>query len=73
MERTAVPTPDDDGLFGPGSVTWRIMARPEIWVGGLRAAYLQALHPRVMRGTWQNTAFADRGGHRRDPVPAGRA
>jgi len=55
-----VRTPDEDGLFGPGSVTWRIMGRPEIWVGGFRAAYLQALHPRVMRGTWQNTAFADR-------------
>ncbi|MCW2905562.1 MAG: hypothetical protein JWL68_351 [Actinomycetia bacterium] len=53
-------TPDEDGLFGPGSVTWRIMARPEIFVGGFRAAYLQALHPRVMRGTWQHTAFADR-------------
>lgn len=53
-------TPGEDGIFGPGSVTWRIMGRPEIWVGGFRAAYLQALHPRVMRGTWQNTAFADR-------------
>jgi uncharacterized protein (DUF2236 family) len=44
-----VRTPDEDGLFGPGSVTWRIMTRPEILVGGFRAAYLQALHPRVMR------------------------
>jgi uncharacterized protein (DUF2236 family) len=51
--------PGSDGLYGPGSVTWRVMGRPEIWVGGFRAAYLQALHPRVMRGTWQNTAFAD--------------
>jgi len=48
-----------DGLYGPGSITWQVMGRPEIWVGGFRAAYLQALHPRVMRGTWQNTAFAD--------------
>jgi uncharacterized protein (DUF2236 family) len=30
-----------------------------MWVAGVRALYLQALHPRVMRGTWQNTAFAD--------------
>ena len=29
-----------------------------MWVGGLRAMYLQALHPRTMRATWQNTAFA---------------
>jgi uncharacterized protein (DUF2236 family) len=59
------PTPaqpcqqSDDGLFGPESVTWRIMAEPVLWVAAFRALYLQALHPRVMRGTWQNTAFAD--------------
>jgi uncharacterized protein (DUF2236 family) len=29
-----------------------------MWVAGLRAMYLQALHPRVMLGTWQNTALA---------------
>jgi uncharacterized protein (DUF2236 family) len=48
----------DRGLFGPGSVTWRIMDEPVIWVAAFRALYLQALHPRVMRGTWQNTSFA---------------
>ncbi len=46
------------GLYGPGSVTWRIMGEPVMWVAGLRAMYLQALHPRAMRATWQNTAFA---------------
>jgi uncharacterized protein (DUF2236 family) len=51
-------TPGDRGLFGPGSVTWRIMGEPIMWVAGFRALYLQALHPRVMRGTWQNTSFA---------------
>jgi uncharacterized protein (DUF2236 family) len=48
----------DDGLFGPGSVTWRLASEPVMWVAGVRAMYLQALHPRVMRGTWQNTALA---------------
>jgi uncharacterized protein (DUF2236 family) len=48
-----------DGLYGPGSVTWRVMARPEVLVGGFRAAYLQSLHPRVMRGTWQHSSFAN--------------
>ena len=48
------------GLFGPGSVTWRIMAEPVIWVAGMRSLYLQALHPRAMRATWQNTGFTDR-------------
>jgi uncharacterized protein (DUF2236 family) len=47
-----------DGLFGPGSVTWRVLSEPVMWVAGLRAMYLQALHPRVMKGTWQNTALA---------------
>lgn len=50
--------PDGDGLFGPQSATWRVMASPVMWVAGFRALYLQALHPDVMRGTWQNTAFA---------------
>jgi uncharacterized protein (DUF2236 family) len=49
----------DYGLFGPDSVTWRIMAEPAMWVAGLRALYLQALHPDTMRGTWQNTSFTD--------------
>jgi uncharacterized protein (DUF2236 family) len=51
-------SPVDHGLFGPGSVTWRISLEPILWVGGLRAMYLQALNPRTMRATWQNTAFA---------------
>jgi uncharacterized protein (DUF2236 family) len=55
-----VTRPDlpDRGLYGPGSVTWRIMGEPVIWVAGFRALYMQALHPKVMRGTWQNTSFA---------------
>jgi uncharacterized protein (DUF2236 family) len=48
----------DHGLFGPSSVTWQIMSEPVMWVAGLRALYLQALHPRVMRGTWQNSSLA---------------
>lgn len=48
----------DSGLFGPGSVTWRLLSEPVMWIAGLRAMYMQALHPRVMKGTWQNTALA---------------
>ena len=50
------PDREDDGLFGPGSVTWRIMSSRIMWVAVLRALYLQALHPRVIRGTLQNAA-----------------
>jgi len=51
----------DYGLFGPASVTWRIMTEPVMWVAGVRSLYLQALHPRVMRGTWQNSSFRQPG------------
>src|SRR3984957_16102081 len=56
----APAVPGDAGLFGPGSVTWRVMGEPVMWIAGLRALYLQALHPDVMQGTWQNTSLADR-------------
>jgi uncharacterized protein (DUF2236 family) len=52
------PHSRDTGLFGPESVTWRLLREPVMWIAGLRAMYMQALHPRVMKGTWQNTAFA---------------
>ena len=48
------PGREDEGLFGPGSVTWRIMSSRIMWVAAMRALYLQALHPRVIRGTLQN-------------------
>jgi uncharacterized protein (DUF2236 family) len=49
----------DHGLFGPDSVTWRVHLEPVLWVGGFRALLLQSLHPRVMRGTYQNSALFD--------------
>ena len=50
---------EDYGLFGPGSVTWRVMAEPVQLVGGLRALVLQALHPPSMWGTAQNSELMD--------------
>lgn len=50
------PAREDDGLFGPESVTWRLMSSRIMWVAVVRALYLQALHPRVIRGTLQNAA-----------------
>ncbi len=38
----------DDGLFGPDSVTWRVMASPSIVVAGHSAAMVQMLLPAVM-------------------------
>ncbi|MDQ0579149.1 oxygenase MpaB family protein [Streptomyces rishiriensis] len=47
----------DPGLFGPTSVTWQLHGDPMMWVAGVRALYLQALHPRAVRGVMQNSDF----------------
>nr|WP_240942210.1 oxygenase MpaB family protein [Planosporangium thailandense] len=49
------------GLFGPDSVTWRVHAESILALGGMRALYLQTLHPRAMAGVAQNS------GYRADP------
>ncbi|MET9253953.1 oxygenase MpaB family protein [Streptomyces sp. NPDC003717] len=55
---TATPTAHPDpGLFGPGSVTWQAHGDPMMWIAGIRALYLQALHPRAVRGVMQNSDF----------------
>ncbi|RUL92576.1 oxygenase MpaB family protein [Verrucosispora sp. FIM060022] len=47
----------DAGLFGPGSVSWKLHAEPILFVAGLRSLYLQALHPRAMAGVAQNSNY----------------
>lgn len=47
----------DPGLFTPESVTWQMHGDPMMWVAGVRALYLQALHPRAVRGVMQNSDF----------------
>lgn len=47
----------DLGLFGPGSVTWRVHEEPILVLGGLRALFLQALHPRAIAGVVQNSGY----------------
>ncbi|WP_091669721.1 oxygenase MpaB family protein [Micromonospora auratinigra] len=48
---------EDLGLFGPGSVTWKVHEEPILIVAGLRSLYLQALHPRAMAGVAQNSDY----------------
>lgn len=55
--RDAAMPDADPGLFGPGSVTWQLHGDPVMWVAGVRALYLQALHPRAVRGVVQNSDF----------------
>ena len=47
----------DAGLFGPDSVTWRVHADPVLWVAGIRALLLQAVHPAAMAGVLQHSDF----------------
>lgn len=54
---TAAMPSDDLGLFGPDSVTWRVHREPILLVAGLRSLYLQALHPRAVAGTAQNSTY----------------
>ncbi|WP_153068630.1 oxygenase MpaB family protein, partial [Streptomyces orinoci] len=51
-----MPRPDP-GLFGPASVTWQLHGDPVMWIAGVRALWLQALHPRTVRGLTQNSTF----------------
>ncbi len=50
---------DDFGLFGPDSVTWRVIGDPAAGVGGIRALFLQALHPRAMAAVHEHSSFPD--------------
>jgi len=52
----------DAGWFGPDSTTWRVHADTSMFVGGIAALMLQALHPRVMAGV------ADHSDFRTDPL-----
>jgi uncharacterized protein (DUF2236 family) len=49
----------DAGIFGPGSVAWRIHADPVMLVGGLRALLVQALEPRAMAAVDQHSKFRE--------------
>lgn len=49
--------PADDGLFGPGSVTWRVASSPSTSLGTSAAVLAQMLHPRVVRLIAQASTF----------------
>jgi len=57
-ELVIVPT-EDTGYFGPESISRRVIGDPAAGVGGIRALFLQALHPRAMAGVAQHSNFAD--------------
>jgi uncharacterized protein (DUF2236 family) len=55
--------PGDPGVFGPGSVTWRVLSNPaSVFIGGVTAVLLELAEPRVRSAVWDHTDF------RGDPV-----
>jgi uncharacterized protein (DUF2236 family) len=53
----SVPVADDPGLFGPGSVTWRVHGDTSMLIGGIRALMLQSLHPLAMLGVAEHSDY----------------
>jgi uncharacterized protein (DUF2236 family) len=47
----------DLGLFGPGSVAWRLHKEPGLLIGGLRALMYQALHPLAIAAVEQHSDY----------------
>jgi uncharacterized protein (DUF2236 family) len=54
--------PEDEGFFGPASVTWRLATDLSAPVAGLRSVLMQALHPLAMAGVDRHSDW------RADPV-----
>lgn len=52
-------TSSDPGLFGPGSVSWRIHGDPAGLPSGVRALLLQALYPEAMAGVAQHSNYRE--------------
>ena len=51
--------PGDPGLFGPDSITWRLVGQPSQTLAGLRAALLQTLSAPIPTATHSTGAFYD--------------
>src|SRR5437763_2391703 len=50
----------DHGLFGPESVTWRVVGHQSSIVGGLRSLIIQSLHPLAMAGVAEFSDYRSR-------------
>ena len=59
MVQQPSPVRDDLGLFGPGSMTWRVHAHPSMLIGGLRSLLVQALNPLTMAGVAQHSNYKE--------------
>jgi uncharacterized protein (DUF2236 family) len=55
----SIEQPQDDGLFGPESVSWRVFAAPASSVGVATAVLMQMLYPKVVRMIDQASSFRE--------------
>lgn len=52
--------PGDPGLFGPGSVPWRVHSDFTcMLIGGIAALLMQTLHPLALAGVWDHSKFRE--------------
>ena len=59
MSRTPLRDPQPDpGLFGPHSVTWRVMREQALMLGAGRALLMQAANPLVAQGAIDHSTYA---------------
>ena len=49
----------DPGLFGPGSVSWAVLADVATFVGGVRGLLIQAAHPEVVAGVGGHSRYKE--------------
>jgi uncharacterized protein (DUF2236 family) len=47
----------DPGLFGPDSVSWRVLREASVMIGGVRALLMHAAHPLVVAGARQTGMY----------------
>lgn len=57
MSTVKRPRPGDPGLFGPGSMAWRIDGEVLVLAGGTCALLMQLAHPAVAAGVDQHSDF----------------
>ena len=50
---------NDQGYFGPGTITWKIHADVMAVIGGVRALFLQALEPKAFGGVQAHSRYRE--------------
>src|SRR5260221_10038315 len=51
--------PGDPGIFGPASVTWRVLSNPaSVFIGGITALLFELAEPSLRSGVLEHTNFS---------------